>query len=142
MTVANETKTDWIEIEAINEDELYPSSVETVIHIKTKRLDCYFVGIWLEIESIEHFIAQLQTLDEQRKGTAKMLSIFSESFSLEILAIDGWGHLATRIRIEKANYSANGYQDTEILQTGFEIDPSSLPAVIKGLKELKDKNNY
>ncbi len=57
-----------------------------------------------------------------------------DELTLEVKALDGWGHLGVGIRVEQHNPSHVGYKS--ILQIGFEIDPTSLPVIITQLKRI------
>jgi hypothetical protein len=56
-----------------------------------------------------------------------------DALSLTIQAIDKNGHLAVVIGLESHNYILP--EPREVLQTGFEIDPTSIPDIITGLKK-------
>jgi hypothetical protein len=135
MKISDETRSNRIKIEVLDEEDGYVPSFEIGVRIKTKSFDCCLLGFWIEKQQVQRFIAELQHLDETRKGLSILGSISPNGFTLEIKAIDGWGHLGVGIKLEKDTRSPVGYPD--VLQTGFEIDPSSIPYLIKEIKNWK-----
>jgi len=135
MKISDEIRSNRIEIEVLDEEDGYVPSFEIGVRIKTKSFDCYLLGFWIEKEQIQRFIAELQHLDETRKGSATLGSMSPNGFALELKAIDSWGHLGVGIRLEKDTRSMVGYPD--VVQTGFEVDPSSIPYLIKEIKNWK-----
>jgi hypothetical protein len=63
--------------------------------------------------------------------------LYPEDFTLEIKSLDANGHLAVRIRL--ADRNSLDPDCNHILQTGFVIDPTAIPAIVVGLKKLKSE---
>lgn len=133
MKLINEYRTNWIEIEK-SEEQNYYSTLRVSIGIKTHHLYCFFENIWIEQEEIISFISDLQRIDEKREGQVKLAGMSPEIFQLTIQAIDKSGHLVVMLRLE--NYLQPFPEYKEIVQTGFELDPSSIPEIIVGLKRI------
>lgn len=139
MKITNETKTAWIELEKLDEDSAgysYPCIIVGV-RVKTNLLEGYFERLWVLIEGMDAFIEQLAELDQKRKGSAWLSSLHPEDFTLEIKALDANGHLAARIRLEESN--ATDPDCNHALQTGFEIDPTAISAIIVSVKKIKKR---
>ncbi|QHT69461.1 hypothetical protein GXP67_23860 [Rhodocytophaga rosea] len=136
MKIINEYKTHWIELEKSEEENYYYLSVGISVQIKTKQLNCFFETIWIEQDQIDSFITALQALDEKRVGKVELKGMSPDAFSLSIQAIDERGHLAVGICIESPIYIVAGMKERVL--TGFEIDPTSIPEIITGLKKIKN----
>jgi hypothetical protein len=134
MKIINEYRTHWIEFNKTEEESYYYPSIAISVRIQTKRLNCFYETIWIELEQIDQFIKDLQELDEKRTGKIELKGMSPDAFSLSISAIDKSGHLAVEIVLETHLFLEADKK--ERVQTGFEIDPTSIPNIITGLRKL------
>ena len=134
MKIINEYRTHWIELEKSAEESYYYPSIGLNVVIKTKQLNCFFETIWIEQDQLNNFMDALQELDERRVGKVELRGMSPDMFALSILAFDKSGHLAVEIMVESPTYIIADMK--ERVQTGFEIDPTSISQIITGLKKI------
>ncbi len=134
LTINDENRTSSVRFSVLNTQDYLISSIEFGVQVNTKYLNGGFISIWIQKDAIETFIEGLHQLDQTRKGAVLLTSMSPDELTLEVKALDGWGHLGVGIRVEQHNPSQVSYKN--ILQTGFEIDPTSLPSIIAQLKRI------
>lgn len=135
MRITNELKTrqiDFIKLESLKEH--YPSH-RIEVKLKTENLQSGFSNfIWLSDSDIDAFLIDLDLLDSSRKGEAVLESMSPGELKLVFKSIDNAGHLAVMIHLVKEDRLNNDYSYK--IQVEFQIDPTSLPLVKKGMQEL------
>ncbi len=92
---------------------------------------------WLGRDCLEAFLLQLSALEESRRGDAVLEALSPEEFALRICAIDRRGHMAVMGHVVKEVYRGQvkaPYHHS--VKFGFEFDPTQLPAVLKGFRNL------
>ncbi|WYD81882.1 MAG: hypothetical protein V8K32_05740 [Candidatus Electrothrix gigas] len=92
-------------------------------------------GVWLELPEMQSFLSELDALDAERKGSAKISSISPEEFTLEIRSSDALGHMEIEAQLHRYQYSGPKYWPI-ILKGGFEVEPETIGQLISCFKEL------
>ena len=82
-------------------------------------------GIWVEHSEIERFISELGTLDKKREGSAKILSMSPQEFTLEIRSSDKLGHIEIEVQLHRHQYSGPKCWPV-YLKGGFEVQPETI----------------
>ena len=95
--------------------------------------------IWFSWEDINSFIVGLKAFDKTRKGTVELSNMSSGSdaspLEFKVFATDRLGHLAIRATLRKLIYFKDSYEISTV-SVVFEIDPGSLPSIIRDFKKL------
>jgi hypothetical protein len=131
VTIANETGTRKIEIARADQELVHFPSYEFQLSFETEDLKGnLYKFIWVKKSDVERFLNEVKTLDETRKGEARLESIGSD-FYLRLYSLDGAGHLGATLHYKKGvtNYS---FEAT----ISFETDPTILPHVATDLKRI------
>jgi hypothetical protein len=140
MRITNELKTrqiDFIKLESLK--EYYPSH-RLEVRLKTENIESGFNNfIWLSDSDIDTFLVELDLLDSSRKGEAVLESMSPGEMKLTFKSIDKSGHLSVTLHLVKEDRLNNDYSYN--LEITFQIDPTSLPLVRRGLEELINKDN-
>jgi hypothetical protein len=96
-------------------------------------------SVWFSGEDIESFIKKLEQFDKNRQGSAELLNMSSGTstnpLEFKVFATDSLGHLAIRATLQKLIYFKDSYEISNV-SVAFEIDPSSLPSIIRDFKKL------
>ena len=85
-------------------------------------------GVQVKREEWDRFVADCFELEKHRTGSAALRS-GSDQFWFRVRARDSAGHMALESRLT----SSNGRSEVRI---SFNLDPTSLPRVAKGIGEL------
>ena len=140
MKIQNETKTRTIELTVVDSEENYYPSYRLRIGLATEEFQAEFNReIWISKVDLENFVARLESLENSRKGDEKLKSMSPDEFHLRFRNLDNLGHLAVELELKKDSKNDNSYSD--LLRVEFEIDPTSLPEVMRGMNELKTQGN-
>lgn len=140
MIIENEIKTRRIELTIVDFELDYYPSYRLKIELSTEEMNATFNrSIWISETDLDLFLTRLNELEVSRKGDEKLLSLSPNEFYLRFRNLDVLGHLAVELQVTKEYYYNHGYSD--LLRVEFEIDPTSLPKIIIGLKELKTHAN-
>jgi hypothetical protein len=136
MRISNEEKSRFIELSVLESvKENYPS-YRVAISLETENIkSCFNNYIWISEVDIDNFILELESLDKIRKGQAELQSMSPGEFSLFLRAVDTFGHLSVKMRINNKNQIYKDYAYDVSIE--FEVDPTILPSVIVDLKKIK-----
>jgi len=94
--------------------------------------------VWIERGALRAFVAALERLDERREGAAELSAVEPDDLTLRIFALDRAGHLGVEGHLSRWEYL--GLEPRRIGTTfAFEIDPGSLPKVIRRFEALMDR---
>lgn len=91
--------------------------------------------VWVEQAQLERFIAETTELERTRRGTATLQAMSPDEFLLHIKVIDAAGHVAVTVQIRRRGYVGQEHQRFG-LEGGFELEPSTLPALVRALSDL------
>lgn len=134
MVIANETRTRLIKLIIVESELIYYPSYRLVISLKTEEFSGNFNrSIWVSAIEVKGFIQQLKKLDETRNGKAVFSSLSPNEFSLTIKNLDDLGHLCACLFLKKNSPLIRDYKDS--FSFNFEIDPTSIPYLIKSLSQ-------
>jgi hypothetical protein len=92
--------------------------------------------VWVGAPRLAAFAVQLQELEDQRQGTATLEGIAREEFQLRIRSIDRQGHFAVSGKLACQVYADQRGPYLHAVEFGFEFDPTQLPQVLSGFREL------
>lgn len=136
MRIENETRLRFFELTVVDAETDHYPSYRIAIKVKTEELEGQFDrNIWFSEGDINDFVERLKVLDKTRNGFERISSLSPDEFELGIKNIDGFGHLAAYLRLNRTPGPNDGYGSTLTLE--FEIDPSSISKIIFGFNELK-----
>lgn len=88
---------------------------------------------WIVGRDWDHFLSELQSLDDLRQGRAVLEGASPEDFRLEFYSTDSAGHMAVRGHLGWQKSNGHFLQ----LQFGFSFEPDRLPQFARGLKTLR-----
>ena len=91
---------------------------------------------WVDSTRLAAFLDELRVLDRQRRGVAELESISPGEFQLRIQSVDRKGHLAVGGRLVQRVHGGDAGPHQHLVEFGFEFDPSILPHVLAGFKEI------
>ena len=124
----------------VDSEENYYPSYRLRIKLATEEFQADINrAIWISELDLEDFVGRLESLDNSRKGDEKLKSMSPDEFHLRFRNLDNLGHLAVELELRKVSKNDNSYSD--LLRVEFEIDPTSLPQVIREMNELKTHCN-
>ncbi|KZZ50444.1 hypothetical protein A3759_17100 [Thalassolituus sp. HI0120] len=132
------TKEEYIELEELErnpEGSPCAGDVHVSVALVLKAFSGSYDGIRLELPEMQRFIAELETLDEKRNGSAKISSMSPEEFVLEIRSSDALGHMEIEAQLHRYQYSGPKYWPIH-LKGGFETQPETIRQLILCFKSL------
>ena len=89
-----------------------------------------YSGIWLEAPEVDKFIQQLEALYNDRKGSAKIISMSPEAFVLEIRSSDDSGYMEIEAQLHRYQYSGGSIYWPVYLRGGFEVQPEAISQIV------------
>lgn len=135
MTISNEIKSRTIELLKIESAREHFPSHKIEIKLATENLKSNFSNYtWISDADVETFISQLDNLDKTRKGKAILTSMSPGEFELSFKSIDNLGHITVGLIFSKQDRVNNDYSYE--IKVEFQTDPTILPDVINGIREL------
>lgn len=94
--------------------------------------------VWIEPAALRAFVAALKRLDERREGDTELSAVPPHDLTLRIFALDRAGHLGVEGHLSRTEYV--GREPRRIgTSFAFEIDPGSLPNIIRRFEALMDR---
>lgn len=91
---------------------------------------------WFDVHNINIFLANLVHLEQQRSGTASLLSMSPKEAILSLETVDRVGHMIARLDLTRSAHLPNQGVENQHFSIVFEIDVTLLPKLIKQLKQL------
>ena len=136
MMIENEVKTRSIQLIVVDSELHYYPSYKISIQLKTEEITAKFDrSIWVSEADVQNFIQQLEILDKSRNGKAKLSSMSPDEFDLIIENLDTLGHLSVCLSLKRESSINLDYKDS--LRICFEIDPTSIPSIVRSFtKEM------
>jgi hypothetical protein len=91
------------------------------------------VGIFTT--ELRDFVAALEHLERRRAGSAALHSMSPGEFTLAVAAVDRAGHMCVTASLRRLTFVA-GELAQLAASVAFELDPSTLPAVVHSCRQL------
>ncbi|HEX6779670.1 MAG TPA: hypothetical protein VF099_15800 [Ktedonobacterales bacterium] len=96
--------------------------------------------VWFALEELHQFLAKVRQLDQDRSGLAMLTSMSPDEACIAFFALDRSGHLALKVDLKKDNYLTAGGPYFQAVSVTFEIDPSTLPGIVRELAVFVQAN--
>lgn len=113
--------------------------VRVSVQIKLGEFGGRYDAVWLEEPILKCFISELESLENNRQGSASLESMSPNEFRLTIRSRDSLGHFVVEVFLLRYQYSGPTYWPTSV-SGGFEVDPCALRLILDGFKELHESN--
>lgn len=114
--------------------------VRVLVQVVLGEFSGKYESVWLEETALREFISCLQRIEDQRSGSATLNSCSPEEFSLTLRSRDAIGHFAVDVSLCRYRYDGGGSWPARV-SGGFEIDATTLPAVLNDFRELHASTN-
>src|SRR5437867_13186394 len=91
--------------------------------------------IWIDANDQHRFVTELQDLERDRRGEARVAAMSPEEFELGVRVVDSAGHVVVEGLIGKLQYF--GQRHARLLfRFAFVLDPTRLPSLVRDVLEL------
>jgi hypothetical protein len=91
--------------------------------------------VWIFRDQADRFLNELTSLEQNRTGKAVLSSASSDQFYVEFFNLDRLGHIGVKANLP--SYSLlHGESYQLLVSVTFEIDPTSLPSLLREFKKL------
>jgi hypothetical protein len=95
----------------------------------------HYDHVWVEQAQLERFVAEVKQLERTRRGSAALEAMSPEELLLRINVIDVTGRVAVTVQLRRQGYVGQKHQRFGV-EGGFELEPSTLPALVRELSDL------
>lgn len=85
--------------------------------------------VWIAESDRHRFLDQLRVLEAARVGSAKLLSMSRDEFTLDVRSTDALGHMEVEAQLHRYQYSGRKSYPVH-LSGGFEVDPGVIMQLI------------
>jgi hypothetical protein len=89
-----------------------------------------------EHAELSRFLADLDHLERDRRGSAALSAMSPREFDLKIEVIDRLGHVLLTAELTRYLYEIGGRLAPHHVSVGFSLDPALLPAIVRDFREL------
>lgn len=97
-------------------------------------------SIWFGGDEIRRFTDEMEDLEHQWQGIAKLVSLGYPSehteFIMQIYTTDSAGHFAIKFDLQKLKYSRSGRLNLHKISAGFDFDPGELHNLVTDFATL------
>lgn len=114
--------------------------VRVLVQVVLGEFSGKYESVWLEEPALREFISCLQRVEDQRSGSATLESCSPDEFILTLRSRDTLGHFVADVYLCRYRYDGGGSWPTRV-SGGFEIDATTLPAVLNDFRELHTSTN-
>ena len=124
MLIKGEDEQSYVKVHVDKEDDM---GVRFTVETQCRGFSSTLGGIYIVFDDLSDFISEFQTLENERRGEARLRAASPEEFDLLIRIIDRAGHVLISLRLQDLSY----YETAVIpcsLELTFGIDPTTLPA--------------
>lgn len=87
-------------------------------------------SIWFSREELEKFIGELEALEKNRRGAARLTAMSPEEFSLSVSVDDSAGHTYCHVAISRQIFDF-GRRLAQNVSGSFATDPSALASMLR-----------
>jgi hypothetical protein len=91
--------------------------------------------VWFFRAEADRFMAELEQLDQLRRGSATIESMSPGEMRLTISIVDRTGHVNVTVELRRFTY-VSGQSIELAMPRGFELDPTDLPGAVRDLKAV------
>jgi hypothetical protein len=126
-----------LEIERAPEGAPNAGDVRVSVRVKLQEFCGLYDAVWLEEPALRRFLSEFAEVESKRRGSVSLESASPDEFRLTIRSRDGHGHFVAEVLLSRYQYSGPIYWRTTV-SGGFEVDPTSLPSILKQFKSLHE----
>lgn len=109
--------------------------VRVLVQVVLGEFSGKYESVWLEEPALREFISRFEEVERERAGNVTLESCSPDEFVLKVRSRDALGHFAVDVSLCRHRYF-NGASWPTSVSGGFEIDPTSLPAILNDFKNL------
>jgi hypothetical protein len=91
---------------------------------------------WVAADRLSAFLDRLSGLEECRRGEAVLEGMSPDEFRLRVWSVNRRGHMAIGGRVTRRVYGAEESPYCHALEFAFEFDPTRLPEVLAGFRNI------
>lgn len=92
--------------------------------------------VWIQADDFARFLGDLQALERDRQGEAKVSSMSPGDFDLRVRVRDGAGHVSAEGFLGTASYGDTGAAVKAKVGFSIDVDPTALPGILDALTHL------
>lgn len=143
MRIQSEDNLHFIQLTLQEVNMLYYPSVRVQLEASAYGFSASMHSVWLSLDDMHVFLTDLVRLEQQRAGTAVLVSMSPGAAALSFQTVDRVGHMIARIDLTRSvPLSSVAQRIEQHLSVAFEIDVSLLSSLIRSFEQLipKDEN--
>ncbi|GER89027.1 hypothetical protein KDW_31890 [Dictyobacter vulcani] len=137
MRIQSEDDLHFIRLTLQEVNVLYYPSVRVQIEASAHGFSASMDSVWWSIDDMHVFLTDLVRLEQQRAGTAVLVSMSPSEAILSFQSVDRVGHMIAKIDLTRSVFISSGAQSIDQhLSVAFDIDVSLLPTLIRSFEQL------
>jgi len=129
LLIKGEDGQSYVKIYADKEDDM---GVRFTVETRCRGFSSTLAGIYIFFDDLSDFISEFQTLENERRGEARLRSASPDEFELLVRIIDRAGHGLISLRLQDLSYVEIAVIPCT-LEVAFSIDPTTLPFILQKL---------
>ncbi|GCE27587.1 hypothetical protein KDA_30710 [Dictyobacter alpinus] len=141
MRIQSEDNLYFIQLTLQEVNMLYYPGVCVQIEASAHGFSASMHSVWWSIDDMHVFLTDLVRLEQQRAGTAVLVSMSPSEAILSFQSVDRVGHMIAKIDLTRSVLLSTAAQCIDHhLSVAFDIDVSLLPKLVRSFEQLIPKD--